>query len=85
MRRRSPTIAVSSWSLHRTIGLSWWDLPAAPATQKAEWGPGSVGILDLPATVARHGIDRLQLCHFHVASLDRIWLREFRAAVADWA
>lgn len=83
MTGQPPSIAVSSWSLHRAIGLTWWDSPAAPAEQKEAYGRGSIGILDLPATIARHGIDRLQVCHFHIASLDRVWLREFRAAVAD--
>ena len=79
----TPTIAVSSWSLHRTIGLSWWDSPGAPAVRKEAWGPGSLAILDLPATAARHGIRQLHLCHFHVESRDRAWLGAFRAALAN--
>jgi len=79
----TPTIAVSSWSVHRAIGLSWWDSPAAPAEQKEAWGPGSLAILDLPATAARHGIHQLHLCHFHVESRDESWLGEFRAALAE--
>ncbi len=80
---RSPIIAVSSWSLHRTVGLTWWDTPAAPAVQKEAYGKGTVAVLDLPAAVARHGIERLQLCHFHVANRDQAWLGEFRAACRD--
>ncbi len=83
MADHAPEIAVSSWSLHRAIGLSWWDSPAAPATEKEAWGKGSVGILDLPAAVARHGIHRLQICHFHVARRDKVWRGELRAALAD--
>jgi len=80
---RIPTIAVSSWSVHRTIGLSWWDSPNAPAERKEAWGAGDLAILDLPATAARHGIRQLHLCHFHVESRDESWLGEFRAALAD--
>ena len=79
----TPTIAVSSWSLHRTIGLSWWDSPAAPAVRKEAWGPGRLAILDLPAAATRHGSRQLHLCHFHVESRDGFWLSEFRAALAD--
>ena len=79
----TPTIAVSSWSVHRTLGLTWWDSPAAAAIEKEAYGPGSLAILDLPAAVARHGIKRLQICHFHVASRDKTWIGEFRAALAD--
>lgn len=79
----APTIAVSSWSLHRTIGLSWWDSPTSPAVHKEAWGPGSLAILDLPAAAARHGIRQSHLCHFHVESRDESWIGEFRAALAD--
>lgn len=80
---REPIIAVSSWSLHRAIGLTWWDSPTAPAVEKQAYGPGTIGILDVPAAVARHAITRLQVCHFHVAKRDKAWLGEFRAALAD--
>ena len=83
MPSNRPTIAVSSWSLHRAIGLTWWESPSAPAVEKKAYGPGTTAILDLPAAVAAHGIARLQLCHFHVASRDKVWLGEFRAALAD--
>ena len=79
---RIPPIAVSSWSLHRAIGLTWWEGPGKPAVEKAAYGPGSIAILDLPAEIARHGIRRLQLCHFHVASRDKAWLAEFRSALS---
>lgn len=80
---QSPIIAVSSWSLHRTIGLSWWDSPEAPAVRKEAWGTGTLPVLDLPAAAARHGIRQLHLCHFHVESRDEAWLGEFRAALAQ--
>jgi sugar phosphate isomerase/epimerase len=79
----APTIAVSTWSLHRTVGLTWWDKPDAPATAKEAYGKGSVKVLDLPAAVKKHGIPNLQLGHFHVERLDKAWLREFRAAAKE--
>ena len=80
---RDPVIAVSSWSLHRTIGLTWWETPAAIAVEKEAYGPGTTPILELPAAVAGHGIHNLQLCHFHVADPGRSWLGEFRAACRE--
>lgn len=79
----APIIAVSTWSLHRTVGRMWWDTPEARAAEKEAYGKGSVAILDLPAAVAAHGIDRLQLGHFHVAVRERSWLAEFRIACKD--
>jgi sugar phosphate isomerase/epimerase len=79
----TPKIAVSSWSLHRAIGRTWWDSPASPAVEKEAYGPGGLAILDLPAAVAAHDITRLQLCHFHVRARDGGWIDEFRSALAD--
>jgi len=83
MAAAPPVIAVSSWSLHRTLGLTWWDSPVAPAARKEAWGKGSLAVLDLPTAVARHGIRKLQLCHFHVEDTGHGWLGEFRAACAE--
>ena len=81
----TPVIAVSTWSLHRRIGLAYPDQPAAPGTGVAEptWGTGEVAILDIPAEVKKHGIDRLEICHFQLASRDPVYLGEIRAALAD--
>lgn len=83
MPDRPPTIAVSSWSLHRTIGLSWWESPDRPAAREETWGSGALPVLDLPAAVAAHGIHQIHLCHFHVESRDLGWTDEFRAALRD--
>jgi sugar phosphate isomerase/epimerase len=80
--RTAPVIGVSSWSLHRAIGLSWWESPSAPAVRKEAWGKGTLPVLDLPAAAAGNGIDRIHLCHFHVESRDKSWCAEFRSALA---
>jgi sugar phosphate isomerase/epimerase len=79
----APNIAVSTWSLHRTVGLMWWDKPGEPAVEKEAYGKGSVKVLDLPAAIRKHGIASMQLGHFHVPKRDKAWLREFRAAARD--
>lgn len=78
-----PIFAVSSWSLHRRIGVSYPDAPGKPGAGIAEptWGEGEIGILDLPGDLARHGINRLELCHFHLANRDPSYLGEMRAAL----
>jgi sugar phosphate isomerase/epimerase len=77
-----PTIAVSSWSLHRTIGLSWWDSPTTPARKEETWGQGSLAMLDFAAACAERGIRQIHLCHFHVERRDAGWLEEFRTTMA---
>lgn len=74
----APTLAVSSWSVHRTLGVAWWDSPEGRSGRTETWGPGSLDILDLPAAAAVHGIHQIHLCHFHVADRGSNWLAAFR-------
>jgi len=77
-----PRIAVSSWSLHKVLGYSHANGPAgrdnAPA--EATWGQGEIKLLDLPAALRAHGYGRIELCHFHIANLDPVYLEELRTA-----
>lgn len=79
----SPVIAVSTWSLHRTLGVAWPDSPVGRSGRTATWGDGTLDILDLPAAVARRGIRRIHLCHFHVADRGPAWLAAFRRKLAE--
>ena len=80
-----PRIAVSSWSLHNKLGYSHANGPAGRANAPAlpTWGPGELKLFDLPAALRAHGYARLELCHFHVASLDPSYLEDLRAAFSD--
>jgi len=75
-------IAVSTWSLHRTLGYSHANGPRGRDDALAEptWGAGTIKLMDLPAALAAHGYGRVELCHFHVASLDIVYLEELRDA-----
>ncbi|MET1005623.1 MAG: TIM barrel protein [Propionibacteriaceae bacterium] len=68
------TKAVSSWSLHRTLGSF-----RAGATDS----PPATGmpLLELPAELSRRGFDTFQLCHFHLPSRDPSYLAELRSAL----
>lgn len=74
--------AVSSWSLHRTLGRF-----VAPASMRLGsipvGGTPGLALLDLPAQLASRGYDTLQLCHFHLPSRDLGYLSELRAALAS--
>src|SRR5947209_5563436 len=82
--QRSPVLAMSSWSVHRALGIKFPNAPdndvVAPA--EASWGPGELTLMELPRAVARIGIDRLHICHFHLANRDPAYLGEIRAALA---
>jgi len=77
--------AVSTWSLHRTLGSFRSidpvsaDRGAAGATRTSSGLP----LLDLPAELHRRGYDSVQLVHFHVPTRDPAYLDELRAALAE--
>ena len=75
--------SVSSWSLHRHLGRpkiygveSGHDIPVESDNQ------GKFPLLELPAQIAAFGIYTLEICHFHLPSLDTGYLIELRQAIA---
>jgi hypothetical protein len=75
-------LSVSTWSLHRALGPTYWDSPAKPSKDRAEpYGPGSLSLLDVPARIAEFGIHTLEICHFHLPTRDTAYLNELRGAL----
>lgn len=76
-------LSVTTWSLHRALGLSYLDAPgvARQAVGRETWGPGEVTLLDLPARVAETGIHTMEICHFHLPSREPGYLGELRGAL----
>ncbi len=81
----APKIAVSSWSLHRALGITYINSPAndVPGEFKETYGPAKVDLLDLPAQCRENGIDRMEIVHFHMRSRDPAYLNEIKASFAD--
>jgi sugar phosphate isomerase/epimerase len=80
-----PVIAVSSWSVHCALGIFHPNAPADDVFGEAQekWGKPQLSVMELPGAIAARGIDRLQLCHFHLASRDPAYLAEVRSAISD--
>lgn len=80
----SDRFAVSTWSLHRHLGITYPhdldSLDIGPYTET--YGEGSQSLLDIPSAIANHGINRLEICSFHIRSRDPIYLQELRDAMA---
>jgi len=77
--------AVSTWSLHRLLGAVY---PYSPdpdksAARKEPYGPGRSALTDIPGQLADRGIGRLEICSFHLPSLEPSYLAEMRAALQD--
>lgn len=75
--------AVSTWSLHRLLGAvhPYSPDPEKSTASREPYGPGAAELIELPAQLAAHGIHRLEICSFHLPSLDRAYLSELRGAM----
>lgn len=75
--------AVSTWSLHRLLGPTY---PYSPDPQKSAarqepFGPGAASLIEIPKQLADRGIHRLEICSFHLPSLEPTYLAELKAAI----
>ena len=77
-----PHLAVSSWSLHRSLGSP---APYGPerdgpfgsaTTQTAQFS-----LIELPARIAAQGLRSLDLCHFHLPNTDTAYLAQLRSSI----
>lgn len=72
--------AVSTWSLHRTLGS--YVEPSSLIRMSIPTGSGDgLPLLELPAELARHGFDTVQIVHFHLPSREPSYLGELRSAL----
>lgn len=73
-------IAVSTWSLHRLLGLTYpHDLTTTEiGPESAAYGEGEESLLGLPSVLANHGYHRLEIVSFHLRSRDPVYLGELR-------
>lgn len=75
------TKAVSTWSLHRTLGRPEGEGEDVGGGVSA--APGALSLLELPAELKARGYDAVQLLYPHLESRDPGYLAELRAALDD--
>ena len=79
---QGPRLSVSTWSLHRQLGRpDFYGPEEGKQIPVATHGRGEISLLEVPARVTEFGINTLELCHFHVPSLDNGYLNELRGAL----
>ncbi len=83
MLAANPRLSVSTWSLHRALGVTWPDAPghARQSAPVSTFGEGNVTLLDVPARVAAMGIYTLEICHFHLPERSEAYSNALRAAL----
>jgi len=75
-------IAISSWSVHGLLGQVWYEPDADGNMVNKNGGHEvSLSLLDLPAFVAKDGIDVIEICHFHFPSTDDDYLAQVKTAL----
>ena len=74
------SIGISTWSIRHLLGPVYpgLDPAAAPRRADANFGPGDLDLLDLPAELRARGYDTLDLCHFHLPRTDEPYLALLR-------
>ena len=78
-----PYLSVSTWSLHRALGPIYRDTPEKPdRAPQYPYGEGTLDLLELPRKLAQRGIRNLEICHFHLSSLDDAYLHEVCGALS---
>ena len=77
-----PRLSVSTWSLHRQLGRpDFYGPENGKQIPVITHGRGELSLLEIPDRVAEFGINTLELCHFHLPSLDTGYLNELRGAL----
>lgn len=64
----SPSISLTSWSLHRSLGplrLTKWDADTESIFTETVTQPSLHDLTDLPSLASSHEIESLDICHFH--------------------
>ena len=79
----APVLAVSTWSIHRVLGMTYPDAPGRQGNGKPEpsYGPGTMALLDMPGELKRRGFDRVEICHFQLNGRDGGFVRELRGSL----
>lgn len=74
--------AVSTWSLHRTLGRPPFTGPDSPENMtNNSTVNGALPLLELPARLREFGIHKLEICHFHIPTRDSAYLQQLRDAL----
>lgn len=75
--------SVSSYSLHRTLGAMYRDLPGDDGTRPCQRPAGTMNLLELPACLAAHGYNTFEISHPHLPSREPAYLNELGAAITE--
>ena len=75
-------LAISSWTVHGALGAPWF-LPDEKGAMVNHNEPraASLSLLELPAFIAADGFKVLEICNFHLPSIEDDYLDQLRSAI----
>lgn len=76
-------IATSSWTLHGTLGQVNYAHTNGTATNTNENSTSGMDLLELPAFIAKDGVNVLEIVHFHFPSREDSYLAELKSALDE--
>jgi len=79
----SPTVAVSTWVLHDLLGKPNITRPADGDAASVAVEPPRLTLREAFRQLREIGIDRVELCHFHLTDLSPAGLTDVRDALAE--
>ena len=78
-----PRLSISTWSLHALLGRAWYDEHnggrLVNRSEESDSGPATMTLMDVPAEIKARGIGTLEICHFHLPSVETGALEALRA------
>lgn len=78
--KKGRRLSVSTWSLHRTLGRPASYGPGQGIPERTQKG---VDLVKLPAMLQDFGLQTLEICHFHLPTRDKGYLRELRSEMEN--
>ena len=79
----TPHFALSTWSIHGLLGQARFRHDDGAVTLDGGEANGDVSLLELPAIMANRGLNTLEICHFHLPSLEDAYLAELKQQLEE--
>lgn len=77
-------LAISSWTVHGALGAPWYAPDASGSMVNAnDEQTAKLTLRELPAFIAADGFKLLEICNFHLPSIDDEYLANLRQALRD--
>ena len=78
-----PQFAISSWSVHGLLGKAHFKQENGKTVIGSGQAEGEITLLELPALLKKAGCGILEICHFHLPSIEEDYLQQLKQVLDD--